>query len=66
MLVLSRKIGQEIIIGDGIHVTVVSIRGESVRLGVSAPPSVTVDRQEVHERRMAAQESIPLEEARSE
>jgi carbon storage regulator len=51
MLVLSRRPGEEIVIDDTIRVTVVEIRGNQVRLGITAPPSVTVDRQEVHDRR---------------
>ena len=37
MLVLSRKTGEEIVIGDDIHITVVAVQGERVRIGVSAP-----------------------------
>ena len=51
MLVLSRRIGEEIVIAGSIRVTVVSIRGEQVRLGIVAPPTVLVDREEVHARR---------------
>jgi carbon storage regulator len=51
MLVLTRRIGEEIVINDNIRVTVVSIDGGKVRLGIAAPPEVRVDRQEVHERR---------------
>jgi carbon storage regulator len=51
MLVLTRRIGEEIVINDNIRVTVVSIEGGKVRLGIAAPPEVRVDRQEVHERR---------------
>jgi len=51
MLVLTRKIGEEIIIGDDIHIRVVEIRGGSVRFGVVAPKDVTVDRKEVHDKR---------------
>jgi len=47
MLVLSRKKGQSIIIGDNIEITVVEIKGEMVRIGVNAPREVTVHRQEV-------------------
>jgi carbon storage regulator len=51
MLVLSRKSGEEIVIAGGIRVTVVSVRGQVVRLGIEAPPGVRIDRLEVHERR---------------
>ena len=51
MLVLSRRIGEEIVIGDNIRLTVVAVQGNKVRLGISAPDSVQVDRQEIHERR---------------
>ena len=49
MLVLSRKKGEKIIIGDNITITVVEIRGDKVRLGIEAPREVPVNRQEVHE-----------------
>ena len=49
MLVLSRQRDETIIIGDDIEITVVDIRGEKVRLGISAPPHVPVHRKEVYE-----------------
>ena len=55
MLVLSRRIGEEIIINDNIRVTVVAVKGDRVRLGIVAPRNVTVDRSEVHERRLQFQ-----------
>jgi carbon storage regulator len=51
MLVLSRKLGERIVIDDHIVVTVVSVQGDKVRVGITAPPDVRVDRQEVHRRR---------------
>ena len=51
MLVLSRRIGEEIVIDECIRVVVVAVQGDRVRLGIAAPPQVRVDRQEVHERR---------------
>lgn len=49
MLVLSRKRGQQIAIADDtIMVTVVEILGDTVRLGIDAPPDVIVNREEVH------------------
>jgi carbon storage regulator len=51
MLVLSRRVGEEIVIGEHVRVVVVEVRGERVRLGICAPASVRVDRQEVRQRR---------------
>jgi len=47
MLVLSRKVDEQIIIGDNIRVTVVSIRGNQVRLGFEAPSAVPIFREEL-------------------
>ena len=51
MLVLTRRIGEQIVIDGNIRVMVIGVKGDKVQLGTSAPPSVTVDRSEVHERR---------------
>jgi carbon storage regulator len=50
MLVLSRRIGETVVIEGGIRLTVVSIAGNKVRLGITAPEGVRVDRLEVHNR----------------
>lgn len=47
MLVLQRKVGERICIGDDITVTVVDVKGGRVRLGLVAPASVHIDREEV-------------------
>jgi len=52
MLVLSRKPSEAIVINDTVRVTVVAIKGDRVRLGIEAPRSVTVDRAEVHARKV--------------
>jgi len=52
MLVLTRSVGEQIVINGNIIVTVVAIEGNKIRLGVQAPRSVTVDRAEVHERKL--------------
>ena len=49
MLVLSRQRDESIMIGDNIVITVVDIRGDKVRLGISAPTEIPVHRQEVYE-----------------
>jgi len=48
MLVLTRKIKESIVIGGDVTVIVVSIVGNKVRLAISAPPEVRVDREEIH------------------
>jgi carbon storage regulator len=53
MLVLTRRFGETIVIDGEIRVTVVEIKGGKVRLGVTAPASVRVDRAEVHVARIA-------------
>ena len=49
MLILTRKAGQTIKIGDDVSISVVEIRGNQVRLGINAPRSVTVHREEVYD-----------------
>jgi carbon storage regulator len=52
MLVLSRKVGEKIVIDSCITVTVVAVDGNKVRLGIAAPPEVRIDREEIHRQRM--------------
>jgi carbon storage regulator len=50
MLVLSRRVGEEIVIGDTVRVTIVSMQNQRVKVGITAPIQVTVHREEVHQR----------------
>lgn len=50
MLILSRTVGEEVLIGGGIVVTIINVRGNNVRLGFDAPRSVPIFRREVAER----------------
>ena len=59
MLVLTRKPGQSILIGDGIEVQVLSVSGEKVRLGITAPRDVTIFRDEVLERIQEGEGNAP-------
>ncbi|MEN6348136.1 MAG: carbon storage regulator CsrA [Syntrophomonas sp.] len=49
MLLLNRKKGEKLIIGDNIEITVMEVQGESVKLGISAPRSVSVYRKEIYD-----------------
>jgi carbon storage regulator len=62
MLVLTRKPGQSIMIGDGVEVQVLSVAGEKVRLGITAPRDVSIFRNEVYDR-IESENSAPREEA---
>ncbi|MEE8334126.1 MAG: carbon storage regulator CsrA [Alphaproteobacteria bacterium] len=65
MLYLSRKLGESIVINDNIEITVVEVRGKSVKLGINFPPDVTVLRRELFdkiqmENRAAATANVDL------
>jgi len=49
MLVLARKVGQSIVIGESIELTVIEVRGEQVRIGIDAPRTISVHRKELLE-----------------
>lgn len=50
MLILTRKVGETIVINDDIRVTVLGVKGNQIRIGVEAPSNVAVHREEIHER----------------
>jgi carbon storage regulator len=51
MLILTRRAGESLRIGDDVEVTVMAVNGAQVRIGITAPINVTVDREEVAERK---------------
>jgi carbon storage regulator len=57
MLILTRRVGETLMIGDRVTVTVLGVKGNQVRLGVNAPKDVAVHREEIYERIKREQES---------
>jgi carbon storage regulator len=49
MLILTRRVGERLVIGSDVQVTVLAVRGEQVRLGIAAPKHVPVHREEIYE-----------------
>jgi carbon storage regulator len=50
MLILTRRVGESVVIGDDVDVTVLGVKGNQVRLGVKAPRDVSVHREEIYQR----------------
>ena len=50
MLILTRRVGEKILIGDNVSIAVLGVRGNQVRIGIEAPSEVSVHREEIYER----------------
>ncbi len=64
MLVLTRKVGQSIVIGDEVEIVVLEVRGEQVRIGIRAPKTVSVHRKEIYDQ--IRDENVNASEVRPE
>lgn len=54
MLILTRRVGETLVIGDDVRVVVIEVKGSQVKLGINAPKSTPVHREEVYERILSA------------
>ena len=59
MLILTRRVGEALMIGDNVTVTVLGVKGNQVRIGVNAPKHVAVHREEIFERIKREQDGEP-------
>lgn len=68
MLILTRRIGESIIVGDDVTITVLGVKGNQIRLGVNAPKHVSVHREEIYQRIKQEQRTStgPVEESEEE
>jgi carbon storage regulator len=58
MLILTRRVGETLMIGDDVTVTVLGVKGNQVRIGVNAPKDVSVHREEIYERIKKEQQAM--------
>jgi len=61
MLILTRRVGETVMIGDDVTITVLGVKGNQVRVGINAPKSVAVHREEIYERIKREQQPEPQE-----
>jgi carbon storage regulator len=61
MLILTRRVGETVMIGDDVTITVLGVKGNQVRVGINAPKNVAVHREEIYERIKREQQPEPQE-----
>jgi carbon storage regulator len=66
MLILTRRVGETVMIGNDVTVTILGVKGNQVRVGINAPKNVAVHREEIYERIKREQQGVSQGEPRSE
>jgi carbon storage regulator len=64
MLILTRRVGETVMIGDDVTITVLGVKGNQVRVGINAPKHVAVHREEIYERIKREQHSDEVEDSK--
>lgn len=62
MLILTRRVGETLMVGDDVTVTVLGVKGNQVRIGVNAPKEIAVHREEIYQRIQKEKENSNLDE----
>ena len=58
MLILTRRVGEKLVIGENVTVTVLGVKGNQIRIGIDAPPEVQVHREEIFQRILKEREEL--------
>ncbi len=61
MLILSRRTDESIVIGDEVTITILSVKGKQVRIGIDAPPNVSVHREEIYKKIQSGEHPVARE-----
>jgi len=64
MLILTRRMGESLMIGDEVSITVVGVKGNQIRIGIEAPKTISIHREEIYERIKEEKENGAREEQR--